>query len=260
MRMPPPRRKQTRSFCKSYYLCPQILPPTLRFMPAKTPQTLQTPQTLETLEMQQRPAAPLESHPLPPFLPPNATLLMLGTFPPPRERWSMEFYYPNFQNDMWRIFGLVFFDDKDFFVTRSQASLSARPQAHAASKHFDRSRLEEFLSQKGIAVADTALKVKRLKNNASDQFLEITETLDLAATLARLPLCHTISTAGEKATSALLSITGSPPPPLGGFVELNYAARTLRHFRMPSSSRAYPKPLPEKARVYAAVFRSLGFL
>lgn len=49
-----------------------------------------------------------EKHPLQPFLPQNSKALFLGSFPPSRERWSMDFYYPNFQNDMWRIFGLVF--------------------------------------------------------------------------------------------------------------------------------------------------------
>jgi len=38
---------------------------------------------------------PVERHPLEPFLPGNARLLMLGSFPPPRKRWSMEFFYPN---------------------------------------------------------------------------------------------------------------------------------------------------------------------
>ncbi|MGQ2387720.1 uracil-DNA glycosylase family protein, partial (plasmid) [Acinetobacter ursingii] len=42
----------------------------------------------------------IESHPLQPFLPSNAKLLMLGSFPPPKERWKMDFYYPNYQNDM----------------------------------------------------------------------------------------------------------------------------------------------------------------
>lgn len=28
----------------------------------------------------------------------------------------MRFYYPNFTNDMWRIFGLCFFDNKLHFV------------------------------------------------------------------------------------------------------------------------------------------------
>ena len=41
-----------------------------------------------------------ESHLLQPFLPSTARLLMLGSFPPKKERWSMDFYYPNLQNDM----------------------------------------------------------------------------------------------------------------------------------------------------------------
>ena len=52
-----------------------------------------------------------EVHPLTLFAPEGARLLMLGSFPPPRERWRMDFFHPNFQNDMWRIFGLVFFAD-----------------------------------------------------------------------------------------------------------------------------------------------------
>ena len=65
-----------------------------------------------------------ELHPLEPFLPGNARILMLGSFPPKRIRWSMEFFYPNLQNDMWRIMGLLFFGDKAHFL--------------ADPKHFDR--------------------------------------------------------------------------------------------------------------------------
>ena len=43
----------------------------------------------------------IEEHPLEPFLPANAVLLMLGSFPPQKKRWSMDFFYPNLQNDMW---------------------------------------------------------------------------------------------------------------------------------------------------------------
>ena len=39
-----------------------------------------------------------EIHPLEPFFPQGARLLMMGSFPPKRERWKMDFYYPNFQN------------------------------------------------------------------------------------------------------------------------------------------------------------------
>ena len=56
-----------------------------------------------------------ELHPLGFFLPENTRLLMLGSFPPPKARWSMDFYYPNIQNDMWRILGLIFYGNKDAF-------------------------------------------------------------------------------------------------------------------------------------------------
>ena len=39
-----------------------------------------------------------EKHPWEPFAPQEAKILFLGSFPPPRARWSMEFYYPNITN------------------------------------------------------------------------------------------------------------------------------------------------------------------
>ena len=83
-----------------------------------------------------------ERHPLEPFLPENARLLMLGSFPPKRIRWSMEFFYPNLQNDMWRIMGLLFFGDKAHFL--------------ADPKHFDRERIMAFCRTVGLALYDTA--------------------------------------------------------------------------------------------------------
>ena len=57
----------------------------------------------------------IEVHPLEPFLPENGRILFLGSFPPPRWRWSMEFFYPNWINDFWRIMGLIYFGDKTYF-------------------------------------------------------------------------------------------------------------------------------------------------
>ena len=59
---------------------------------------------------------PTERHPLTPFLPEGTKLLMLGSFPPPLSRWCMHFFYPNYINDMWRIFGLIFRGDRDALV------------------------------------------------------------------------------------------------------------------------------------------------
>lgn len=190
-----------------------------------------------------------ETHPLPPFAPPDAVLLMLGSFPPPRTRWKMDFYYPNFQNDMWRIFGLVFFGDKDYFVAES-------------GKTFKESLLRKFLSAKGIALCDTAHKVRRLQGNASDKFLEIVETVDLAALLNRMPRCRTVAATGELAAGTLHALMPSetPKPKTGACSEAVFAGRPLRLCRLPSSSRAYPLALDKKAEIYGRLFGECGLL
>ena len=102
---------------------------------------------------------PVEKHPWPPRLASNARILMLGSFPPKPERWCMDFFYPNWLNDMWRIMGEIFYADKDYFTELPDY------------KRFDRRRIEIFLREKGIALYDTATEVRRLKDNASDKFL-----------------------------------------------------------------------------------------
>lgn len=188
--------------------------------------------------------APVEMHPLPPFLPSQARILLLGSFPPPRKRWSMEFFYPNFTNDMWRIFGLLFFNDKDHFVDTEH-------------KRFRRKAIENFLQEQGIAVSDTVAVARRLNGNASDLTLEVVEPLDLVGMLDRLPYCHTLVTTGQKATDTLCAITGATPPPIGQYASLTCHGRSMRLYRMPSTSRAYPKPLAEKAAVYRTIFQDL---
>lgn len=191
---------------------------------------------------------PIELHPLEPFLPSNARLLMLGSFPPQRIRWSMDFYYPNLQNDMWRIMGLIFHQDRDHFLA---------PDRRA----FDEERVRAFCTDRGIALSDTAHSVIRLNNNASDKFLEVVTTLPLADLLASLPECNTLVTTGEKATDTLLELIHCPlKPAVGSYSVFSFQERPMRLYRMPSSSRAYPKPLTEKAAAYAEMFRSLGML
>nr|UOP05734.1 uracil-DNA glycosylase family protein [Conchiformibius kuhniae] len=183
-----------------------------------------------------------ETHPLPPFAPSGAKLLMLGSFPPPHRRWTMDFYYPNRQNDMWRIFGLVFFGDKDYFIE---------------NKNFRETAIRDFLMQTGIAVADAAHTVRRLQGNAADKFLEVVEPLNVAALLARLPECRTIAFTGDKAADTLLPQLGAKPA-IGIPANGACAGRALRLYRLPSSSRAYPLPLADKAAAYRQVFAQAG--
>ncbi|MEG1405012.1 MAG: uracil-DNA glycosylase family protein [Alistipes sp.] len=188
-----------------------------------------------------------ELHPLEPFLPAEAKLLMLGSFPPQRKRWSMDFYYPNLQNDMWRIVGYLFFDDKTHFLTPDL-------------RHFDRERIMAFCAQRGIAMYDTAVEVIRLKNNASDNSLQVVREVDLAALLARIPACCTVVTTGQKATDTLRAVTACGEPLVGGSVDFVYAERAMRLFRMPSSSRAYPRSVEWKSDYYRVLFTACGML
>lgn len=187
-----------------------------------------------------------EVHPLTLFAPEGARLLMLGSFPPPRERWRMDFFYPNFQNDMWRIFGLVFFGDKSHFLTDD-------------GRAFREAELRRFLTERGIAIWDTAMEVSRLQGNASDKFLEVLRPIDLRQTLALLPSCRAIAVTGQKALDTLLTLVSAPSTPKTG--EWTDAALDDRHFRlyrMPSSSRAYPLSVEKKAEKYQRMFEEMG--
>ncbi|WP_413540470.1 uracil-DNA glycosylase family protein [Gallibacterium anatis] len=191
----------------------------------------------------------IEIHPLQPFLPTNATMLMLGSFPPPKARWKMNFYYPNFQNDMWRIYGTVFFNNKDYFLNSDKTA-------------FNQEKIERFLRAKGIAVFDSGYKIFRQQGNASDKFLQIIEPINLTKVLAQIPQCKVIMTAGEKATETLLSLLDEERVMLknGENTSITIAQRQYQLYRLPSSSRAYPLALAKKAEIYRQFFTDIGML
>ena len=189
---------------------------------------------------------PIEKHPLEPFLPEGARILMLGSFPPKQEKWSMEFFYPNFINDMWWIMGLIFFNDRDHFVAEDSAGRKVR--------RFDRDKCAAFAAEKGIAMYDTACEVRRLKDNASDKFLEVVTPTDLTGLLERIPSCKAIVTTGQKATDVIIETFGCEEPAVGECTDFQTGDRTMRLWRMPSSSRAYPLSLEKKAEFYRKMF------
>lgn len=190
----------------------------------------------------------IESHPLEPFLPQNGRILMLGSFPPPKERWSMDFFYPNKINDMWRIIGLVFFGERDRFVAQNGG--------------FDKESIVKFCNEKGIALYDTACEVRRLNNDASDKFLEVVRQSDIAGMLEKMPNCKAIVVTGQRALDTLMEKYGEKQksPSVGKHIEITLAGREIRLYRMPSSSRAYPLKLEKKAEYYNAMFKNEGLV
>ena len=188
----------------------------------------------------------IERHPLQPFLPVNVRILMLGSFPPQQKRWSMDFFYPNFQNDMWRILGWLFKADKNAFVD-------------LAHKCFKKDELTVFLRDVGIAFYDTAVAVRRLQGNASDAFLEIVEPTDIQRILDALPHCRAVAATGQKAADTLCVALGVTMPAIGGFTMCKLGERQFRLYRMPSSSRAYPMKLEKKSEFYRTMFVEMGY-
>ncbi len=196
-------------------------------------------------------APQIERHPLRPFMPENAQLLMLGSFPPPKERWCMDFFYPNPQNDMWRIMRQIFYSDKTYFEG---------PGTKASKKVFNREEIISFCEAKGIAIFDTAQAVIRLQGNAADEHLEIVEPTDIAALLLQIPSCHDICCTGGKAAQTRSETLHCAMPKVGESVETSFAGRPIRFWRMPSSSRAYPLSLDMKAAAYRRMFETIGLL
>ena len=197
----------------------------------------------------------VEYHPLRPFLPENAKVLFLGSFPPQRKRWCMDFYYPNFINDHWRIEGQIFFGDKNHFVDLE-------------TKRFKIDEIVAFCQEKGLAFFDTSTAIRRLKDNASDKFLEVVEPTDIASLLQRLPHCKAIVTTGEKATETICATLGiAEIPKVNTSVLIPHPSAISPHpspisphpspislWRLPSSSRAYPLAFDKKVEAYRRMF------
>ena len=161
----------------------------------------------------------------------------------------MDFYYPNFINDHWRIEGQIFYGDKNHFVDLE-------------AKRFKIDEIVAFCEEKGLAFFDTSTAIRRLQDNASDKFLEVVEPTDIPALLKRLPHRRAIVTTGEKATETICRTMGmAETPKVNTYVRVSNTNGTnltngggLLLYRLPSSSRAYPLSFDKKVEAYRRFF------
>ena len=194
----------------------------------------------------------IERHPFTPFLPEGCKVVMCGTFPPKQDKWSMDFFYPNFQNDMWRIFGLIFFNDKEKFFNKE-------------TKTVDKAGIQQMLTKYRIGIGETATEVIRQKDNASDKFLEIITPVNLSKLFKNAPEIEIIVTTGEKVASVIASLTDTPIPKMGEHINCiatleDGTQRKFIHWRCPSTSRAYPMPLEKKKDYYFEMLQFAGII
>jgi G:T/U-mismatch repair DNA glycosylase len=207
-------------------------------------------------------AAEVETHPFGPVLPPDATVMMMGTFPPTADKWAMRFHYPNFYNDMWRIYGSVFFDDVNYFRVGDE-------------KRFDPERIRAFMFERGIASCPTVTQAIRETGNASDKNLTVVTPVNLDSILPQVPKVETLFTTGGKATEVLLNLLAEPPakskyPKTNQSMDYPYEwqsdnnkkadVNNLTLYRLPSTSRAYPLALDKKVAAYKDFFKKIGKL
>jgi G:T/U-mismatch repair DNA glycosylase len=163
----------------------------------------------------------------------------------------MDFYYPNFINDHWRIEGQIFFGDKNHFVDLKK-------------KCFKIDEIVAFCKEKGLAFFDTSTAIRRLQDNASDKFLEVIEPTNIRAITSQLPHLRAIVTTGEKATETICTYfgihdipkvnTSSILPQCSTVSPLN---NPITLYRLPSSSRAYPLAFDKKVEAYRRMFSEI---
>lgn len=147
---------------------------------------------------------------------------------------------------------MIFFADKDHFFDK-------------ATKSIDKEGIMRMLTQYKIGIGETATRVIRTKDNASDKFLEIVTPVDLPGLLAKVPQCSAIVTTGEKAASVIASLTSTEIPKMGEKADCSIemadgTTRLFSHWRMPSTSRAYPMSLEKKTEYYSGLFHHLGII
>jgi len=114
----------------------------------------------------------LHTHPYPPFIPENATRLIVGTLPPPRfttgdlrER-DVNFCYGSRDCQLWPILDRIF--ELDLLYETTNAAIEQR---------------KDFLIREGIGICDIVDSAKREKIDASDLGMQQPKLRDLVTVL-----------------------------------------------------------------------------
>lgn len=100
-------------------------------------------------------------HPFKWYVPQNAETLIIGTFPPVKERWSYEFFYPNIQNLFWKILAKI-----------AGHELSVNSTDMVSDR-------KEILHALKTGLTDMGGSIIRLKPDSKDESLQIVEYMNI---------------------------------------------------------------------------------
>lgn len=127
----------------------------------------------------------IHSHPYQPFIPENATKLIVGTLPPPRfslgnfKKGDVDFCYGSIDGYLWKILNEIFQLDLKFETTE-----------------FAIKQRKNFLITNNIGVCDIVHSCKRNKLDASDLGMEHIELRDMLYYLKKFPKIDTLLLTG----------------------------------------------------------------
>ena len=124
-------------------------------------------------------------HPYPPFIPKNATKLIVGTLPPPRfstgnlKKGDVDFCYGSIDGLLWRVLDEIYKLNLDFETT--QKAIEQRKQ---------------FLIDKNLGICDIVSHCTRKKIDASDLGMQNIELRDMLFYLKKYPKINTLLLTG----------------------------------------------------------------
>ncbi|MES2622176.1 MAG: hypothetical protein V4615_15100 [Bacteroidota bacterium] len=122
----------------------------------------------------------IEVHPFSPFLPTDATHLVLGTFPTLNKNWRFNAYYPGRSNFFWRMLSEIY----------------QHPFRHISGGEAANERLA-FCAAIGIALSDTVYSCQRKAVSSKDSDLIVVEPMDILSLLKQRPSIRNIILTGS---------------------------------------------------------------
>lgn len=129
----------------------------------------------------------LHKHPYPPYIPDNATKLIVGTLPPPRfatgelKEGDVDFCYGSIDGQLWIILDRIF----DLHLKFENTPLAIQQR-------------KDFLNQRGIGICDIVASAKRMKMDASDIGMQQVKLRNLIKILQEHPAIDTLLFTGGK--------------------------------------------------------------
>ena len=101
---------------------------------------------------------------------PKIKTLILGSFPPHSDKHDYPFYYPNSQNNFWKILSIISNKPLQYLKTKKEDTTIKTKAVH---ERYD------IMKQLNVGVQNIGLEISRIGKSAKDTDIEITKYQDI---------------------------------------------------------------------------------